>query len=121
MAEKPTDRGATDGHGPRPAEDIHTFSEYAARYAYTDDPRDWDGARIFQIYFENGTKIVACSKTAPNLKNSLACNEDGIIEPRLLEIRAPYYQAFRLDCIMAIVEILPRELLEPPPDEKAKC
>lgn len=55
------------------------------------------------------------------MKNSLACNEDGIIEPRLLEIRAPYYQAFRLDCIMAIVEILPRELLEPPPDEKAKC
>jgi hypothetical protein len=119
MAESSTDRGATDGNGPRFDGQIHTFTDYAARYAETDDPRDWDGARIFQIYFENGSKIIACSKSAPNLKNALACNDDGVIEPRLWEIRAPYYQAFRADCIVAIVEILPRELLEKPPDEKA--
>lgn len=110
MAEQTTDRDDADEDRLR-VPDIETFADYAIHYAKQSGPRDWDGVRIYNIVFSDGLKITACSKSPISLKNCLRVNEDGMLEPRMLEIKAPYYQCFRLDEVVAVVEILPGEIL----------
>lgn len=111
MAEAIPDPSGGDEDRSRDPSEPRSFLEILQRFSEEERYVEWEGAKCYRLCFDDGSTRIIVTKGNWSAAKRLSVSEDCEVIPEIVEVKTPFYQAFRIDRLVHVTEILPGDIL----------
>lgn len=91
-------------------EEPRSFVEVLRRFGELDRPVEWEGLVAYRLCFDDRSTSMILARSPISFSRMLQVDDLGSVVPQLIEIKAPFYQCFRIDRLVSVVELLPGDI-----------
>lgn len=99
-------------------EEPRSFLDLLKKFSETSRPIEWEGLVAYRLSFDDGSTRMLLARSSVGFARMLEVDDIGSVVPQFAEVKVPFYQCFRIDRLVSVVELLPgdieREFLRTP-------